>query len=124
MQELVVEFSTENGVVRATDRVSFDVYPNETVGIVGESGYQPRAYRMSEPRAPAAGPLFRDRSTRLLLFGALSVAIGGICVLFGLLYLVLALTSGRLLGAGAPPMEPRSFTAISKSGADGWNTRW
>ena len=38
IKDLVVEFSTENGVVRATDRVSFDVYPNETVGIVGESG--------------------------------------------------------------------------------------
>ncbi len=38
VQDLVVEFSTEHGVVRATDRVSFDVYPNETIGIVGESG--------------------------------------------------------------------------------------
>jgi len=38
IKDLVIEFSTENGVVRATDRISFDVYPNETVGIVGESG--------------------------------------------------------------------------------------
>ncbi len=38
IQDLIIEFSTENGVVRAIDRVSFDVYPNETVGIVGESG--------------------------------------------------------------------------------------
>ena len=52
---------------------------------------------------------FKDRSTRLVLFGALSVAIGGICFLFGLLYVVLALTSGRLLGADTPPLEPSAF---------------
>jgi oligopeptide/dipeptide ABC transporter ATP-binding protein len=38
VQDLVVEFATEDGVVRAVDQVSFDVYPNETLGIVGESG--------------------------------------------------------------------------------------
>ena len=64
---------------------------------------------MSEPRSPVARDAFKDRSTRLVLFGALSVAIGGICVLFGLLHLVLALTSGRLLGAETPPVEARSY---------------
>ena len=38
VRDLVVEFATEQGVVRAVDRVSFDVSPNETLGIVGESG--------------------------------------------------------------------------------------
>jgi len=38
VRDLVVEFSTERGVVRAVDRVSFDVRPDETLGIVGESG--------------------------------------------------------------------------------------
>jgi oligopeptide/dipeptide ABC transporter ATP-binding protein len=38
VRDLVVEFSTENGKVRAVDRVSFDVFPNETLGLVGESG--------------------------------------------------------------------------------------
>ncbi len=64
---------------------------------------------MPEPRSPVARDAFKDRSTRLVLFGALSVAIGGICVLFGLLYIILALTSGRLLGAETPPMDARSY---------------
>jgi oligopeptide/dipeptide ABC transporter ATP-binding protein len=38
VRDLVVEFSTENGKVRAVDRISFDVFPNETLGLVGESG--------------------------------------------------------------------------------------
>ena len=66
---------------------------------------------MSEPRSPVARATFKDRSRRLVLFGALSVAIGGSVVLFGLLYLVLALTSGRLLGTEAPLLEPRSYLA-------------
>jgi len=38
VRDLVVEFNTEAGIARAIDNVSFDIYPNETVGLVGESG--------------------------------------------------------------------------------------
>jgi len=38
IRNLIVEFSTEDGVVHAVDDISYDVFPGETLGIVGESG--------------------------------------------------------------------------------------
>ena len=38
VKNLTVEFRTVDGTVRAVDAVSFDIWPNETVGLVGESG--------------------------------------------------------------------------------------
>jgi oligopeptide/dipeptide ABC transporter ATP-binding protein len=38
VQDLVVEYPTKAGTVQAVSKISFDVLPGETLGIVGESG--------------------------------------------------------------------------------------
>ena len=38
IENLVVTFATDEGVVRAVDRVSFSIGTGETIGVVGESG--------------------------------------------------------------------------------------
>ena len=38
VRNLTVEFSTEDGILRAVDNVSFQIQRGEIVGLVGESG--------------------------------------------------------------------------------------
>ena len=38
IRDLEVEYWTKRGIVRAVDGVSFNIFPNEVVGLAGESG--------------------------------------------------------------------------------------
>jgi len=38
IRDLTIHFFTEEGVVRAVENVSFEIYPGEILGLVGESG--------------------------------------------------------------------------------------
>jgi peptide/nickel transport system ATP-binding protein len=38
VRDLIVEFPGRRGTLRALDRISFDIYPGEVLGMVGESG--------------------------------------------------------------------------------------
>jgi peptide/nickel transport system ATP-binding protein len=38
VKNLIVEFPTRRGILRALDDISFDIAPGEVLGVVGESG--------------------------------------------------------------------------------------
>ncbi|MEO8703747.1 MAG: ABC transporter ATP-binding protein [Kofleriaceae bacterium] len=56
VRELVTEFRTDRGVVRAVDGVSFEIQPRGTLGVVGESGCGKSVTALSIMRLIASPP--------------------------------------------------------------------
>jgi peptide/nickel transport system ATP-binding protein len=56
VRELVTEFRTDRGVVRAVDGVSFEIQPRGTLGVVGESGCGKSVTALSIMRLVASPP--------------------------------------------------------------------
>jgi peptide/nickel transport system ATP-binding protein len=56
IRDLVTEFRTEHGTVRAVDGVSFEIAPRATLGVVGESGCGKSVTALSIMRLVASPP--------------------------------------------------------------------
>jgi peptide/nickel transport system ATP-binding protein len=74
VRDLVVEFPTRRGTLRALDRVSFDIMPGEVLGMVGESGAGKSItgaaiIGLIEPPGRIAGGEIRLKGTRIDTLG-------------------------------------------------------
>ena len=65
LRHLVTAFDTDEGYLRAVDDVSFDVYPGQTLGIVGESGCGKSVTSLSILRLIPSPPGFIERGEAL-----------------------------------------------------------
>ena len=128
VKNLVVEFPSRHGTLRALDDISFDIAPGEILGVVGESGAGKSLTGWVQYARTVRGTTLVERNKeyvqaarvtgvaplRIMFKHVLPNVMGPVMVLATIQVATAIITEATLsfLGVGAPPTSPSLGTLI------------
>jgi len=128
VKNLVVEFPSRHGTLRALDEISFDIAPGEILGVVGESGAGKSLTGWVQYARTVRGTTLVERNKeyvqaarvtgvaplRIMLRHVLPNVLGPVTVLATIQVASAIITEATLsfLGVGVPPTSPSLGTLI------------